>query len=184
MTRRIWPEQWVTWSCHFRKGKDQEVNTWKRVLALNLFYFICSILKELGIGKMPISECRSKYSGCLMFESIRVCAVGLSFLLLAGLWSYAVLGSEQLCGRIPEERSRWARFCQWALPHRPQYSSCPARFCFPSEHDSLGPLPHSSTPLPAASYPPILGGPGFLPQVAFSRWDGVTDMAFVSQFWC
>lgn len=105
MTRRIWPEQWVTWSCQFCKGEDQEVNMWERVLALNLFYFICSIPEELGIGKMPISECKSKYSGCLMFESIRVCAVGLSFPLLAGLWSYVVLVSEQLCGRIPEERS-------------------------------------------------------------------------------
>lgn len=82
-----------------------------------------------------------------------------------------MLGSEQPCGRIPEEH-------QWALSTPAPVLFVPRKILYDSEHDSLALLSHS---VALASYPPILGGGCLLPQGAFSRWDGMTDMASVSQ---
>lgn len=44
---------------------------------------------------MYISECKSKYYSCLIFEIIWVCEVGLNFVTGRVLWSSSMLGSAQ-----------------------------------------------------------------------------------------
>lgn len=144
----VGPEQWVTWSCQFCKGEDQEVNTWKRVLALNLLYFICSIPEGRGIGKMHISEYKSKYSGCLMFESTQsglcggpqlsvtgrspvVHSVGLRAALWAGSRGTLTMGSFLPVGTFHTGPGA-LRAQEGSVSH--------------TEHDSLSPLPLSSPP--------------------------------------
>lgn len=127
MTGRVWPEPLGMWSCQFCEGKDPGVSTWKRLLALHLICFLCSVQEKLDIRRIYISECKSKYYSCLIFEIIWVCEVGLRFLSLAGFSGHPVCWVQRSrCGWIPglQGKSHSGRvFASGHFSHQPE---CPA----------------------------------------------------------
>lgn len=163
MTRRIWPEQWMTWSCQFCKQEDQEVNRWKRMSALNLFCFICSVPEELGIGKMPISECK-----IFRLPNVR------ENLGLCGWPQLSVTGRSPVLHSVGLRAAMWAdsrgtRMMGTFLPvgtfHTgPSALRAQQDSVSHTEHDSLGPLSHSFPPQLAT---PQYGGGSLLATSSF-----------------
>lgn len=153
------------------------MSTWKRLLALHLICFLCSVQEKLDIRRMYISECKSKYYSCLIFEIIWVCEVGLSFLSLAGFSGHPVCWVQRSrCGWIPGLQGKSHSGQGFASGHFSHQPECPA-------HTARVYIPVLSLTLfdlSPASHPNSKGSP-FSPQVAFFRLGGVTDTASRSQ---